>query len=322
MTYRQDPPNTIKIEFTEGCNLRCQMCGIQGIREKPGGLYEYLTTGLAEKIGKLVAESGWNSKFEFSLRGEPLMNPNSAAIIGILRKHLPKACLMVTTNGIPLLRKPGVNANLDALFANGLNIFAMDCYEASKKAEAQIRLYEGVPVTDYPGGPSPYHKVKANVQRIILMEDFEKAAMQEIALGTKRVNSHCGAGLKPPSEPLQRRCARPFREMVIRWDGRVALCCNSWRDEYKCGHIDDFETIADAWNSIYLMAARRKLYRKDRDFGVCRICDERTFRDGLLPDRLGKKSLRKPNEADEEAILEAMIGGPATTPVLRPWEQK
>jgi len=31
--YYQDPPNSIQIELTEGCNLACSFCGIQAIRD-------------------------------------------------------------------------------------------------------------------------------------------------------------------------------------------------------------------------------------------------------------------------------------------------
>lgn len=321
--YKQDQPNTIKVELTEGCNLRCGMCGIQGIRERSGGPYKFLSTKVASKIADKIEKTGWKSKLEFTLRGEPLMNPAAVEIFGIFRKHLPDAHLMVTSNGLALLRPPGVFANLDALFSAGLNILAMDCYKASRKAEEQVRKYNAVPVSDYPEGPhSPYKKVKSSVQQIILIEDFEEAALGKGSLGTKHINNHCGAGMPPLIAPLKRRCARPFREMIIRWDGRIALCCNSWRDEYKCGTIFDFDTLEDAWNSSYLMAARRKLYHKDRAFGVCKGCNEITFRDGLLPDRLGKKKLRKPNKRDELAIKKAMKGGPSTVPVLRDWEKK
>ncbi len=321
-TYHQERPNTIKVELTEGCNLYCQMCGLRGIREKPGGPYLFMGLDMARVISRRISKAGWNSKIEFTMRGEPLLNPDTARIIRIFRKDLPNTHIMVTSNGIPLLRKPGVFKNLDRLFHCGLNILAMDCYEASKKTEAQVRQYRDVPVTDYPGGPSPYSKVKASVQRIILIEDFEKAAIEASRLGNKIVNNHCGAGAPQLEEPLAKRCARPFRELVFRFDGNVLLCCNSWRGLYKCGDVEDYESVDDLWNNAAFMAARRKLYHKDRDFGECAGCDNTSFRVGLLPDYRGQKKLRKPNLEDEKAIHRAMKGGPWTEPVLRPWESE
>ena len=319
MTYIQDPPHTLKVELTEGCNLRCGMCGIQGIRERPGGPYEFLTLRLARKISQMLAETDWTTKIEFTLRGEPLMNERAHEIIGVFREYNPKTHLMVTTNGLPLLRPPGVKANLDRLFEAGLNILAMDCYAVSKKAEIQVRQYTDVPLSDYPGPRSPYTRVAASKRYIIMMEDFEAAALKEGKMGTKKVNNHCGAGMPPLREPMKKRCGRPFREMIIRQDGRVALCCNSWRDEYQCGSVFDYSGLIEAWNNQYLEAARRRLYQGDRDFGICRVCNETTYRNGLLPDRMGKKEIRA-RPKDYRITEEAMSKGPATKPVSRPWE--
>lgn len=331
MRYHQDPPNTIKVELTEGCNLRCGMCGLQGIREKPGGPYKFLTVKLAKKIAKRVAKSGWNSKFEFALRGEPLMNPDAAEIIGVFRSALPKAQLMITSNAIPLLKKPGPRKRVEDLFDAGLNTLALDNYVPSQKAvrlavvgamdmDIQVTAYGDVFPLDLEEGPSPYSRAKKDEKRVIVMEDFEAAALKNKEVGTKHVNVHCGAGMKPLEEPLMQRCARPFRELIIRYDGRIALCCNSWRDEYQCGKILDHETLQEAWDNKYLMAARHKLYAADRNFGSCVGCNERTYRNGLLPDRMGKKDLREPNSKDDKVIRQALKRGPATKPVLRPWE--
>ncbi len=320
MTYQQDPPYTVKVEFTEGCNLRCGMCGIQGIREKQGGPYKFMEPHTAEMVALKLSRTGWTSKVEFTLRGEPLMNPKAADFVDYFRLHNPKTHLMITTNGLPLLRKPGVHANLDNLFDAGLNILAMDCYEASKKAEAQVRTYDKVEISDYPGGRTPYKRVKAHEKYIIMMEDFEAAALSAGKMGTKKVNNHAGAGMPPLEEPLQKRCARPFREMIIRWDGRVALCCNSWRDEFQCGTVFDYDRLEDAWNNRRLLAARRKLYHADRSFMPCMHCNETTYRNGLLPDRMGKQELDLPSSIDDRHLREALKEGPATDPVLRPWE--
>ena len=59
--YYQDPPNSIQIELTEGCNLACSFCGIQAIRDnkahgplnihgKASAPYRYLTIERARAI--------------------------------------------------------------------------------------------------------------------------------------------------------------------------------------------------------------------------------------------------------------------------------
>lgn len=318
----QHEPNTVKVEMTEGCNLRCGMCGIQGIREKAGGPYSFMPVEMAQQIAVKMATAGWRSKIEFTLRGEPLMNPNAAAIVAAFRKELPRQHIMITSNAIPLLRG-GVHKNVGELFEAGLNILALDAYRNSAKAIEQVRQINSIPIHDYNEsgeGRSPYKRVKAKEQFIVIIQDFETAVMGGAKVGTKIGNNHCGAGMPYTAAPLAKRCARPFRELTVRWDGNVMLCCNDWRGVYKCGNISDYETIDELWNNAAFLAARKKLYHRDRDFGACKGCDNTSFRVGLLPDPGGKDELPVAGKKDEEAIERAVAGGPYTRPVLRPWE--
>jgi len=318
----QDAPNTIKLEMTEGCNFRCRMCGIQGIREARGD-YKFMDLETAVHIAGEISDSGWNSKIEFALRGEPLMNPHSVAIIDIFRRNLPKTHLMVTSNATPLLKPPGVHANISRLFDAGLNILALDAYKDSAKAIEQVRGYNAVEIWDYSNASkkeSPYTKVKASRQRIFIMEDMEEAVLTGQRVGTKIGNNHCGAGLPTLVEPLAKRCARPFREMAIRYDGQVMLCCNDWRGIYKAGNIDD-GSLEEIWNNDAFDAARKHLYHRDRNFGPCKGCDNTSFRVGILPDKVGKQDLPVPTADDRKTVDWASSGEPMTKPVLRPWEK-
>lgn len=321
---KQDAPNTMKIELTEGCNLRCKMCGIQGIREKAGGPYKYMTAQVADRIASQMREVGWTAKVEFAMRGEPLMNPIVDQIIQIFRSELPHAHLMITSNAIPLLKPPGVQENVLGLFGAGLNILALDSYQSSLKAIEKVRALRlnSVEVFDYTSGEnkaSPYTKVKANVKRIFLMEDMEAAIMSGTKVGTKVGSNHAGVGLPPLKEPLKARCARPFREMTIYHDGAVPLCCNDWRGKYMCGDIMK-QDILEIWDGSILDAARRHLYHYQRDFRPCDVCSNKSFRVGLLPDKLGKKECLPPTKETEKIVKAVGEAKPYTTPVLREWE--
>lgn len=321
-----DPPNTIKIELTEGCNLRCGMCGIQGIREKAGGPYKFLTPALASRLAIALSATGWNCKMECAMRGEPLMNPDAAEIFAVFRYHNPKMHIMVTSNALALLKKPGVDANLDMLFNAGVNTLALDAYRPSMKAIEQVRQNKKYKIQDYEQASaekeaSPYQKMSVSTQRIVIMEDFETACLNGEALGVKHVNNHCGAGMPALKEPLDKRCSRPFREMVIRHDGHLTLCCNDWRGELYLGHVlDDYGSFEEAWSCNVMMSARKALYHSDRGFAPCEKCNERTYRNGLLPDKRGLEELPKPKKTDWVRLDDAHAKGPMTKPVFRPWE--
>jgi len=113
-----------------------------------------------------------------------------------------------------------------------------------------------------------------------------------------------------------KRCAKPFRELSVRWDGNVALCCDDWPGDYKIGNIHDMP-LDELWNHPRFMAARRKLYHGLRDFGPCNGCNVKSYRTGLLPDKKGKKKLKTPGPDDLAQIKEALAGEPYT-PRVKP----
>jgi hypothetical protein len=268
----------------------------------------------------------WSSKIEFAMRGEPLMNPNAVEIVSIFRKHLPQTHIMLTSNSLPLLRGKGVAENVNALFNAGLNVLALDAYEASHKAIEQVRVHgvqsNSIDLFDYIDGEnkaSPYTRVKPDVRRIFIMQDMEQAILSGNKVGTKVGSNHAGVGLPPLEEPLIARCARPFREMTIYHDGSVPLCCNDWRGKFMCGDLNKQE-ILDIWDGPILNAARVHLYAHDRTFRPCDVCSNKSFRVGLLPDKLGKADMPPPTIETRKIVKEVGEASPHTTPVLREWE--
>ena len=104
--------------------------------------------------------------------------------------------------------------------------------------------------------------------------------------------------------------------MSIRWDGNIAICCNDWVGEYKCGNIMK-QPLDEIWQNEAFYSARQKLYYGMRDFGPCKGCDNTTLRNGLLPDRMGKKTLPGPDEYTDKHIEKALEGRPYTIRVKK-----
>jgi organic radical activating enzyme len=315
--YQQEAPFTVKVELTEGCSLACDFCGINSIREKAGGPYNFMTPKTAERIASQVAAAGWNPRFELAMHGEPSMNPQGAEIVGLLRKHNPKCQIMMTSNGSGFMKDP--TAQIDALFAAGLNILALDDYRNVKFVPKVRERYNGeVRVVDYPASDdfSPYTRYPRGTKLIIIMRDIS-----EPQPGVHNRLDNMG-GLAAPKVDTQqgKRCAKPFRDIAFRWNGKVALCCDDWRGRYQVGDITKTDIVA-LWNSPEFMAARRKLYHGQRDFGPCHGCSDQSYRVGLLPDKKGKLTLPKPNANDLEIIKKCTTGRNWTTVVKRPWEK-
>jgi radical SAM protein with 4Fe4S-binding SPASM domain len=312
---RQTPPFAVQIELTEGCNLRCPFCGLQGIRskEEQGKNYKYMTSSTLEKLILSMLEHEWNPRIEFAMHGEPSMHPEYTSMIMIAREIAPRYQIMMTSNGGGLLKKPGPTDNIRALFDVGLNILALDDYNGIKIVP-RIRemvinrkdIFTDIAIFDYPNQPegNPHRRHPIKYMMLTFVQDITLAHK-----GTHAVlNNHAGSGAPPLKEPLQERCAKPFRELSVRWDGSIAICCNDWRGEYKCGNINDTD-IDSIWNGAAFTAARQILYQGNRkDIKPCSVCDNHSYRNGLLPDKHGKVELTKPNAGTYLAIEQAQQG--------------
>lgn len=95
----QDPPFTMQIEPTEGCNLGCSFCGLHGMREKGTKPWNFMTVETAERIASEVARVGWKCKFVFAMHGEPTLNPAFIDIVATFRNTCPKPYFICTATG-------------------------------------------------------------------------------------------------------------------------------------------------------------------------------------------------------------------------------
>lgn len=322
--YRvQEPPYCIQIELTEGCNLRCAFCGLQGIRDEKEKLYKEMTPDTLRNLLTSVVRNGWNPRLEFAMHGEPTMHRDYVGMIRVARESAPRLQIMMTSNGGGILRKPGALANVTALFEAGLNVLALDDYQGvgvvPKIREAVWERIPGVTYYDYPDNlaGSPHVRRKRSAKVLTIVRDIVQATKGNHAVLT----NHAGSGGPGLAEPLAERCAKPFREIGVRWDGNVAMCCNDWRGQHKCGNVNDTD-ISDIWQSAAFGAAREMLYAGNRNFGPCAVCDYHSYRNGLLPDKFGKEKMHAPDAQTLADVQAALAGAPYTEPRLRPWEIK
>ncbi len=327
MSYQQEAPFAVQIELTEGCNLRCGYCGLNGIREKGKNDFKFLTLDLARKIAVSIAAAGWNPRIEFAMHGEPTMNPQHLHIFGAFRDYLPKAYLLLETNGSGIWAKGAGNrtAHIRKMFEAGLDTVGLDQYQNIKfvpEIMTEVEhdwadfAEENIGIFYYPETPNGNPHQRNKKKRLVRIAPIDLSTK-----GThSSINNHAGTGAPPDNSVEGKPCAKPFREMSIRWDGSVALCCNDWRGVYKCGSANKV-SVLDIWNNDKFQAARRKLVLGQRDFGVCKGCNATSYRTGLLPDKKGKVVLPAPTKADDKIIAGAVAGEPYTAAIQRPWEK-
>lgn len=275
-----------------------------------------MTLEVAEKIAAGIAAAKWTARIEFAMHGEPSMNPQFVELVGVFRKHLPRNQLMMTSNGAGFLKD--TDARITAVFAAGLNVLAFDDYEAVRIVPKVRERYTGpATIYEYPQAGlnySPHRRHPPKTRMIVIIEDLEKAAAGSHAV----ITNHCGSGAAKDYSKAGQRCAKPFRELGVRWDGAIAGCCNDWEGKVKVGNATKL-SISDLWQGDVLNAMRRKLYAGERDFGACDGCDYVSYRNGLLPDKMGKQTLPPPTAEDKTVLARAVRGAGYAPLVWRPW---
>jgi MoaA/NifB/PqqE/SkfB family radical SAM enzyme len=313
--YKQPAPYSLHLEPVEGCSLACSFCALQAVRDngadwktgthgKNSVPYRFADPAMFDLIGREAVNLGWtNPRVEIDGRGEPTMHPKLPEIIGSLRARLPKAYFLLTTNGSGLIKA----GRIDALFKAGLDTLAFDRYQhAAWKDEVSglLRWYgheHCVPIYEYPesneGNPHQRHKG----QRIVIIQDISQNHS-----GTHKVTNQ--GGNSGARETIEQRCAKPFRDLFIRWDGNVAICCDDWKGQYKIANVNKVG-LDGVWHHPRLDAARRMLWRGRRgDIEVCSGCNVKTFRNGLLPDKYGKDRMPAVTGETYDLIKEAQRG--------------
>lgn len=324
MNLRCAPYNTFLAD-----GLWVHNCGLNGIRsplgEGPNVLKFMKASTAACLIDRIKGANTqcsidgralWHPRIEFAMHGEPSIHPDLLTLLEMFRKRLASDThLMMTSNGAGFVKDP--TSTIDEALKY-LNVLAIDWYEGVKTVPRILDAYRGAHyVWRYPedNSSNPHRRRAPNEHDLVIVQDIEKASR-----GTHSVlNNHCGCGAPPNDSAQGKRCAKPFREMSIRWDGNVAICCNDWRGHFKCGNILT-HTLEEIWNGAALRAARKKLYRGERTFTPCLGCDALSYRPGLLPDHKGLLELPPACSKDDEAIKLALGGGTYTLPVLREWE--
>jgi MoaA/NifB/PqqE/SkfB family radical SAM enzyme len=320
--YVQDSPNTIKVELTEGCTLSCSFCGINGIREKPGG-FKFLSLDTASRIADLLAtevsERGWNPRIEMAMRGEPTMNPNREDIVKLLRVANPKGHIQMTSNGAGLLKGGDPLRAVTGLFDAGVNVLILDNYDGIASVTKILSKLPAEWVRHYPQDPAanPYKRRRHDEHEVVVLPDISKT---ETGVHNKHeLCNHGGAAGPKDYSKTDKICAKPFRELVIRHDGHVPACCDAWLGFFDFGNVHTAASLDELWQGEHLMALRRHLFHGLRIVGDCDGCNSRSTRVGLLPNKNGTEWMPEPTPSDLDMLIELAKRGPMTPAVSRPW---
>jgi MoaA/NifB/PqqE/SkfB family radical SAM enzyme len=286
-------PWSVQIELTEGCNRRCTFCGIHSLyREKGDVHYKHMSVEKAKMIAKDLNQWLGKCRIEFAMQGEPLLNPHVYKIIKAFRDYFPKAQLMITTNCDPISTKDGFDQEkVKKIFQCGLNMFVADYYQPNRYSYEEFfskwnETKLGIPCFDYfKDKPTVWGYESPSMQKIVVINNTETRDFN------REMNNQAGnldpqfvdvKGYHVGDLPVKKRCHLPFREMAIKHDGALALCCMDWQRESIIGKFPEL-SYKEIWESDPMNKARGLLWSKERGMlSPCNRCNYHPNKVGLI----------------------------------------
>ncbi len=187
-----------------------------------------------------LAEVNFEGRISPHFYGEPLIDKRLTVLMKYTRKKLPKAKLVLTTNG-------------DALSIKKF-------YELTSTGVDNFRI------TQHGESMSENMKLLFNY-----LNDSQKSIIKYIHFNSTTPLSNRGGTVKP--EILERvpGCADLTNPVTIDYDGNVILCCNDYFSTIKFGNIKE-QKFLDIWFSDKYKILRKQLRKKQYRLPICLKC--------------------------------------------------
>lgn len=235
----------VEIETINRCNGKCDFCPVSvthDIREK-----HVMEKSLFKKIIDQLAELEYSGRLATFSNNEPFLDSRIIEFNRYARENLPKARLHLFTNGtiMNLEKFQEIIQYLDELI--------IDNYNQNLKLNKNSR------------------DVKAYCeQHPELIKKVTIVTRKEHEILTSRGGDAPNRKQKE-SYPLI-KCALPFKQLIIRPDGKVSLCCNDPYGRMTLGDVTQ-ESLTEIWYGKKFSEVREKLSEGRGMLEHCKICD-------------------------------------------------
>lgn len=266
-------PRMVQIQTRTGCNAACVFCPYTEAQDKvPKGK---MSKDLFEKIVYEIASYNVTQRISPYLMNEPFFDKEIVEKARFIKKQVPKARIVLTTNG-SLLTEPMVD---DLVHDNPLRALYISMQGIEKESyEATMR------------GTLVFEKTKDNVERLIVKRnqyapnlkivitmvktnridaDAAVAYWQEKGVEAKYTqlenrggNNEAFVSLNNGDKRLFKDCVRLLKNAYILFNGDMVLCCTDYYKTMVLGNVAE-SSIHEVWNSPYAVEIRRDFLRGD-----------------------------------------------------------
>lgn len=241
LELRDTLPRHVDIETAAECNRTCSYCPVA--RFPRNG---QMPTDLFHSIIGQLRDMGFAGSLSFNFYNEPLLDDTLDDRISYARTHLPRATLVLISNG-DYLDQP----RLSQLFCAGIHMVSISLHD--KKIAARIGAM------------------------IALLDTKTRKCVTTIEMFNKDVALANRGGLIDLSKHKRSSQLRwPYggcmavHDLEIDYRGRTALCCNDFHVENGFGDLNRIP-LRQLWESG--KDRRKKIYFGQYDLDICRNCN-------------------------------------------------
>ncbi len=239
-------PEAVEIETVNRCNNDCPFCPVN--RNEKQREYHQMSDSLFYKILMELSEIGYTGILQLFSNNEPLLDKKIYERLKLAKEKVPSAYMLLLSNGI-LLKEDRVPELLDSL-----DMLVIDNYDDRLQMLPAVKKL--------------YHWVKRN-------PEYEKKV--EIHMRKKNEILTTRGGDSPNSRPVKNGkakwgCIYPFKQMVIRPDGKVSLCCNDALGKVTLGDVGK-QSLMEIWHSRRYQTIRKVVGSGRGNFEKCAMCD-------------------------------------------------
>jgi len=240
-----DFPIAVEVETTTACNRRCSWCPNSKFDRGLIKNEKKLSSELFYKIIDELHDLDFNGRFSPHLFGEPLFDKRMLNFMKYTRMKLPKANIVIFTNG------------------DYLN-------EAEYKKYAEIGI-DAFNLTQYDKDLS--QRLKELIKKI----DVGEICGPKINLKIINENTAvCNRGglVEHPKICSVPKCAMPSENLNINYKGDIIICSSDYFGVAHFGNVSK-ERLIDVWKKKKFSTLRKEIKKGVYNLDICKKCDSR-----------------------------------------------
>ena len=244
--YEKQPLfNHIEVETINRCNGICSFCPVN--KNVDPRKEAVMSQEMFYSIVEQLAEIDYCGRFTTFSNNEPLLDERIIDWNRYARERLPKARMHMFTNGTLL--------TLDKFIAltEVLDELIIDNYQQ------ELKLIK--PCQEIQRYCEAHPELKKKVTIVLRKPNEILTSRGGDAPNRQNIGDYSGE-----------RCVLPFKQMIIRPDGKVSLCCNDAVGKYTLGDLTR-ERLLDIWYGPRFQMVRKSLYEGRENWGNCSKCD-------------------------------------------------